>query len=190
MIDPWIYKISAVFALLILWDYLTLWFFQKKIVSTYTKIVIDKNKVSRFAYSTDLLLQKYKLVPRKNLNLIKLELESIEFSNSWLTQMFDSFHKLILTVTISAVTVATTISVAMLAFLKDNNSTKIDQVTFVEEIRKNFSNFTNSLSMFINLIVIGLIIFVVFTSHSHVVDAKNKLKVKHLRFIEEALKDD
>lgn len=190
MIDPRIYKPLIVVAILILWEFLSIWLFRRKLNSTFKKIKIDNKKISRFEYSTDLLLQKYKLVPLKNLKLIKLYLESTDLNSNSISQMFDSFHKLIITVTISGVTVATTISVALLAFFKDNKSLQEDQITLIEGIGKNLSNFSTSLNLVLSLLIVALIIFVISTIHSYGVETKNKLKIKHLRYIDEALKED
>ncbi|MEK5238059.1 hypothetical protein NST99_20405 [Paenibacillus sp. FSL L8-0470] len=169
-------------------DYINLFLFKRMLNNTYRKIKVEK--VSRYLYTTDELLQRYKLVPKKNLNLLKLKLESEEYNNTSMTQIIDMFHKLVISITTAAIAVTITISVANLSFLKDNKILQEDQTSWIENVQINLLNFSNGMGFYIKFLLVCSFVFVVFSLHSQIQHTKNNLKKKHLRFIEEALKED
>ncbi|MBY9079528.1 hypothetical protein [Paenibacillus sp. CGMCC 1.18879] len=180
--------VIPVIALLIITitEYFKLFLFHKMLSSTYKKIKVYN--ISQYLHSTDHLLQRYKLVPKKNLELLKLKLESEDYNNTTISQIIDLLHKLVFSITTAAIAVIITISSANLSFLKDNKILQEDKAAWIKNVKDTLATFSDGVDFYSNLLFAALFIYAIFSLHFQIEGSKNKSKKKHLRFIEEALK--
>lgn len=163
-------------------EYIILLKFFKFIKAPFKRISV--NKTETLFPNTEKLYLAYLLVPKENLKFFKLQLETEDFTNSYITNLIDAFQKIVLSVVIAGVTIATTISIASLTFFKDNKELQKNYFTWVESIQIISQNIKSGLDGFTIIIFITAVLFICYANSLFIKSVKEKTKNKHLKFIE------
>lgn len=184
---PFLVFTGIYFLIPLVFDYYSLYKLHKNLKKPFRRITVEST--DGFLKQTDLLLKQYKQIPAENRKLIRLELETSYYGTTFFTQLVELFHKLIISIMITALTITVTVSVANLAFLKDNEQLQTDYSNWVDKVNTILKNFSSGLDLLMQISVICLILFIFFVNHTFVLNRKSNLQKKHLKFIEQAEKD-
>lgn len=163
-------------------EYITLLNFYKFLKIPFKRISV--NKTETLFPKTEKIYLAYLLVPKENLKFFKLQLEIEDFTNSYITNLIDAFQKIVLSVVIAGITIATTISIASLAFFKDNKALQKNYSNWVESIQIISQNIKLGLEGFTIIIFITVTLFVCYANSLFIKSLKQHTKNKHLKFIE------
>lgn len=141
--------------------------------------------------ASDKLYKSYRQLSPYKFKMVKLSLESVDYSHGPINQMIEFFTKIIMVISIALMGYTVSTSSALLSYLNSNKEElrKNNPQGWIDDISGIIDNLKNGFAAYQFYLFTGLLLFIIATNHIMTSSVKQRIQKRHLTIIKEVEKE-